>query len=220
MIPDGYNRHAQFKDGENVWNFIYRPTPRNEVLTLTQIVESLEDGTAVAFVCNWLQKHIVATDWRASLRLLHERHDEQFERLMLTVMGLVPDVSGQRWWDIESNWLRNLEQGIKLERTNKKLASRSCDDCRRWLYNAAGELVIRNSTGEPELREGSVPCETVNVGCPKGHWSDPLSLSEENKAALTHYLECKATGQFPDDPIVRKVARVCEKALKPLEKKK
>jgi hypothetical protein len=27
--------------------------------------------------------------------------------------------------------------------------------------------------------------------------------------AYLHYLECKAVGQFPDDPIVRRTARIC-----------
>ncbi len=44
------------------------------------------------------------------------------------------------------------------------------------------------------------------VGCPKGTPEEPRSLSRKNQAAYWHYLQCSATGCFPDDPIVRQNA--------------
>lgn len=33
-----------------------------------------------------------------------------------------------------------------------------------------------------------------------------IKLSSKNEQALMHYLECKATNSFPDDPIVKRNA--------------
>lgn len=35
-----------------------------------------------------------------------------------------------------------------------------------------------------------------------------INLSPQNTAVLEHYLTCKAVGVFPDDPIVRRHARI------------
>lgn len=51
------------------------------------------------------------------------------------------------------------------------------------------------------------PCDT-SMGCPKGHYDEPKSLSARNAMAFIHYQECKATGSFPEDPVVRKNARL------------
>lgn len=38
--------------------------------------------------------------------------------------------------------------------------------------------------------------------------TDDRLLSEQNWQAYTHYLECRAVGEFPNDPIVRRHARL------------
>ncbi len=45
-------------------------------------------------------------------------------------------------------------------------------------------------------------------GCPKGTPEEPKSFTEQNLMAYQHYLECKATGSFPEDEIVRRNAGV------------
>lgn len=98
---------------------------------------------------------------------------------------------------------------------NPEVAYRSCEDCRKWMYNhETGDLVMRN--GEPVLRVKGVklPCE-MSVGqpfdvrqraCAKVAPDAGLELSEKNLQAYQHYRECKAVGEFPDDPIVRQNA--------------
>ena len=49
------------------------------------------------------------------------------------------------------------------------------------------------------------PC-TTSQKCPKGHIDKQRTLSERNELALQHYHECAATGNFPDDDIVRRRA--------------
>lgn len=46
------------------------------------------------------------------------------------------------------------------------------------------------------------------IGCPKGTPENQKGLSDQNLQALRHYQECKAVGSFPDDPIVRRNARI------------
>lgn len=80
---------------------------------------------------------------------------------------------------------------------------RSCAHCQDNLYD--------EETGKPVLRRGQPvnrpsvtppPCRT-SKGCPKGTPEAPRTLNERNTQAYAHYLECKATGNFPDDPIVK-----------------
>ena len=74
--------------------------------------------------------------------------------------------------------------------------------------------MTRGRDGKPELRLVSMndpsflaPCRQAK-GCPKGTPEKPRSLRPENQRCLEHYRECKAVGQFPDDPIVRRNAAI------------
>lgn len=89
-----------------------------------------------------------------------------------------------------------------------KIASRDCRDCLLHVYDETtgkrnefrGEPIKRNPRRGP-------PC-TTEAKCPKGHHSDPIQLSEWNEQAYQHYRTCKAVGDFPDDEIVRRNARI------------
>lgn len=41
----------------------------------------------------------------------------------------------------------------------------------------------------------------VGDGCPKGHWSTANDFGLREQAAYNHYVKCKATGRWPDDPL-------------------
>ena len=72
----------------------------------------------------------------------------------------------------------------------------------------------RGRDGKPELRasydvRGVPTCPPVcrtEKGCPKGTPEKQRSLNPENQLCYEHYRECKAVGQFPDDPVVRRNA--------------
>jgi hypothetical protein len=85
--------------------------------------------------------------------------------------------------------------------TSPRIAARSCESCLRWQYDeGTGEVAMR--AGRKLPRRGPTPCRTP-TGCPKGTPEAPKTLTLKNLMAYRHYQQCKATGQFPDDPIVR-----------------
>lgn len=57
------------------------------------------------------------------------------------------------------------------------------------------------------------PCRYPNLGCPKGTPEKPLALNERNAAAVMFWRRCRATGRFPDDPIVAWVAGLIQSVL-------
>ena len=107
--------------------------------------------------------------------------------------------------------------GVRLQLLHPGM--RSCGDCQQFLYydrgeGDFGERVERG--GKPVLRPKGVktPCRW----CPKiPPGDDPVpasaaELDEKNFAAYLHYLECKAVGNFPNDPIVRRNAALIRQA--------
>lgn len=96
---------------------------------------------------------------------------------------------------------------------NPHVASRSCEDCKKWLYDdrpdrMALKPVERAGERVPRIR-GQLPQCKWCPKIPKG--TDPIpenavELSPRNWAVYQHYLQCKAVGAFPDDAIVRRNA--------------
>lgn len=98
------------------------------------------------------------------------------------------------------------------------VAARSCADCQKYLYeDKPGDFAVEPMrrparVGLPLLRPPGAP--TPCHQCPKipsGVEPSPLNaieMTDQNWQAYTHYLECKAIGRFPDDPIVRRNAAI------------
>ena len=90
--------------------------------------------------------------------------------------------------------------------TAPQLAYRDCEHCRQWQYD--------EQTGEPleaggELRPRFLPVLCAKGRCPKlGPDGIRRDLTLRNWRAWVHFEECRAVGQFPDDPIVRRNARI------------
>lgn len=113
----------------------------------------------------------------------------------------------------ERNDVDNLRRGIVLVAKYPHLLHVTCQQCRYWHYDPIdGDLATRE--GEPLRRiPGSVlMCETRD-GCPRGHWSKPVELSEKNRLAWEHYKLCRATNHWPADAIVQRNAAIITKAL-------
>lgn len=53
----------------------------------------------------------------------------------------------------------------------------------------------------------AAPCRD-HRGCPKGTPEEPKTLNKINEICYRHYLECRAVGSFPDDPLVRQNAAI------------
>ena len=93
-------------------------------------------------------------------------------------------------------------------------ALRSCDDCERYMYKDTRDAIVNEvnllRSGEKQRRvEGQpTPCHI----CPKipsrarferrVSRKDAIEPSQRSRDAYAHYRMCKATGRFPDDPIV------------------
>lgn len=111
---------------------------------------------------------------------------------------------------------RELYRSALLLSTSPHLASVTCSQCREWWYDPlTGEtLKSKGRTGEPLLRPEpkQVMCET-SLGCRKGHWKDPIEVSQRSRDAIEHYKDCLAFGKFPDDPVVMHNAKLIKKGF-------
>jgi hypothetical protein len=98
------------------------------------------------------------------------------------------------------------------------VAARSCSDCVRYWYfdkgpGQFGDRVMRG--GKPLPRPATSParcdwCPKIAPGdAPKPE--NAQELSQKNLQSYVHYLECKAVGDFPDDPLVKRNAALIRK---------
>jgi hypothetical protein len=99
---------------------------------------------------------------------------------------------------------------VRLLLAAPQIAFRNCEHCQMYVYDEAtgrpwehpphsGLLIVRPPGTRP-------PCRIAGVGCPKGTPENQKGLNAANLAAWRHDRECRATGRFPDDPIVRRNA--------------
>lgn len=103
-----------------------------------------------------------------------------------------------------------------------KLANRSCAICLKYKFDERTGLLEFGADQKPQERMtgcGDIflaPCRDMSLDirgrrnrtCRKGTPENPKTLSEANQRCYEHYLECRAVGQFPDDPIVRRNAGI------------
>lgn len=105
--------------------------------------------------------------------------------------------------------------------THPEVAGRDCQSCIKHVYNEETGELRRQEHGArlPVLRPpGSLPpCRVKLLGCANGSPEAPRSLSPKNLMAWHHYLECKATGIWPQDGIVKRNAGIIEAALRRVE---
>lgn len=98
--------------------------------------------------------------------------------------------------------------GIALLLSHPEVASRDCKICQKYCFDEkTGALSGTPENPVPRPPKGP-PCRWRENGCPKGTPEKQKSLSPRNQKAYQHYLECKATGIWPDDPIVKRNAGI------------
>lgn len=105
--------------------------------------------------------------------------------------------------------------GVRLLFAHPEVSGRSCLDCHKYLYDNDGKITKR--VGLPVMRPPGIvtPC----CQCPKipedkpKHWHYAEDLNEKNSEAFVHYMQCRATGRFPNDPIVSRNAAIIRKVL-------
>lgn len=103
-----------------------------------------------------------------------------------------------------------LIRGVALLLRHPEVAYRDCGDCQLHVYDHATGERMKGRDGLPLVRPPKTfaPCRYGKDRCAKGTPEDSGELSEKNKRAYERYQEWKATGQFPDDPIVRRNAGI------------
>ncbi len=98
---------------------------------------------------------------------------------------------------------------------------RTCEECKKWLYDSDGKIMTRGRRGTIELQQvpntsGITPCNDAKTGrCPKIPTDAPQATShyavepsDRSYRAWRHYRECRAVGIWPNDPIVRRNAAI------------
>jgi len=75
------------------------------------------------------------------------------------------------------------------------------------LKDKQGKPIPRPKGAFPPCRFGMYDKECAKVSPDRAH---EFELSPKNELCYQHYKECKAVGQFPDDPTVRRNAALIE----------
>lgn len=97
------------------------------------------------------------------------------------------------------------------------LCQLSCTDCQ--LYVIGENYRVEEKNGKPLKRpdgrkfpKTQAPCRVAGMGCPKGTPEKPKTLNARNVKAYQHFKQCRATGHWPDDAIVRQNAAIIVEA--------
>lgn len=112
--------------------------------------------------------------------------------------------------------------GLYLEALHPMIAQRSCQHCQAFVYNEETGLV-RNRPKPfddqplPRAANNPPPCRAAGLSCAKGTPEASREWSRKNRLAYLHYLGCCATGDWPDDGIVRRNAAILRRVEKRLE---
>lgn len=98
---------------------------------------------------------------------------------------------------------------MRLRFEHPHLAVLPCQECQQFAHDL--------KTGKPQMYCGKKlpqhpkgpPCVTEPGSCPKGKPGES-DLLPMNQRVLEHFRQCRATGVFPDDGIVRMHAAILE----------
>jgi hypothetical protein len=98
--------------------------------------------------------------------------------------------------------------------SHPEMIQRTCEECQKYVYQdtieeMSSEKLIDKRTSLPLLRPpgGRLPCQrcprVAHVAAKDKHPGNAVDIMERTWKIYRHYRECRAVGQFPDDPIVR-----------------
>lgn len=190
MIPDGYNYHALI-DG---YTFVYRRMPRADAVALNAELRGvLTDELRASATYSVLSKQVVAAE-----------PDVDVSDLPLPVFSaLLEVVFGVGAYQQEQADEKNLHDGVYLATRWPWLVKTTCEQCRHWWYDPLTGRTARPDK-EPIRRPQGIQTLCECGVCPKGHYDNPVQLSERNAAAVRFHETCEATGTFPHDLRVRR----------------
>lgn len=214
MIPDGYTEHGCL-GGTDLW---FRPVlhaQRLQILRAARQIECKTSSRLSAFYSHCMAGQIVAWDMDADigarplLRAFLESRGE-WDRLLVRIL-----CPGERQSERQDS--KRLHRAVLLRRAYPWLdRAGACGYCRSHRYDP-----ITNETAKIEggLRPPGCAtlCELGPAKCPLGHHRDPKVTSERHRMAIEFDSECRASGCWPDDPIVRRNARIISSAITALQ---
>lgn len=167
--------------------FIYRPLRKGERERLYAEMRGMPERIAERWEREVVENRIVVAEWDCSIR---DMDDETYRNVATCVLGL--DNEQQ-----EQSDEANLTECVRLWESHPWLRNTSCESCRKWLYDPlTGHLHRNNYDGElepvPRPAGWPLPCDAGL--CPKGHWKNPVEMSEKNRLALQCYEETSEPG--------------------------
>ena len=115
----------------------------------------------------------------------HIYGDGDYEQYMVEAVQVILGYTSRE----ESQDFQDLSNSIELQILNPGLSTIDCRTCRRYCMDHENGTLYIGPSGHPTPlpRNAKVPCET-QIGCPKGHWSEPVGLSNERWARTwRHY---------------------------------
>lgn len=201
LIHDGYTQRAEL----DALTFLYRPMVYSDAVGACKIVQSLPKEMHKDFLFDVVSAYVV---WPDQL----DRSKVMQGRVLADMLSLITGDRQQERKDEE-----NLRTGSMIAIAYPHLDRVSCADCKYWWFDINdGEFCKR---GDVYLkRDGHPPCD-IGVKCPVGHWTQEKRLSEKNREAFRHYMLCRKAGVFPDDPIVRRNARIISEVIEKCQRK-
>lgn len=201
-IDDGYNETAVFGD----LRVVYRPLPHRMRVEWKQRLVQL--GEAWGLWDELIQDRIVWSS--APVSDLRKSGCEHWAALSKCVLGVGTA-------DQERRDTRNLSLGVRLALLYPNLVS-DCQMCRTWWVDPIDGEFVEVNGNRVERSVQPLLCESAR-GCPAGRPDKDRRLSPKNKQAYAHYRECMVAG-FPDDPIVRRNARIISAAIRRVEQER
>lgn len=99
-----------------------------------------------------------------------------------------------------------------LQRQYPALVLLPCQVCTEFVIDDGWKVTKRRrpSGTFPPCRYAAKGAKDME--CPKGSPEDSKALTEQNQLAYKFHRECRATGHWPDDAIVRRNAAIIEEA--------
>jgi len=194
-VPDGYNE-ALAVAGTTVE---FRPLLSRERQLLVARLRDLSPNDASRYLKDTARSRVV---WGEI------RFDELDPIQARAVIAKIAAKSGVK----EAADVANLHAGVQIELKYPHLSKTTCDYCKAWWYDPmTGVTTEQDGCALQREPESELLC--VIDRCPRGTPEKPNVLSGKNRWAWLHFQECEAVNEWPDDPIVRRNARVIRDAI-------
>ncbi|MFN0051079.1 MAG: hypothetical protein ACKV0T_02750 [Planctomycetales bacterium] len=222
FIPDGYTRHARFAPSplHPALAIEYRPMLSGDralfLRRIARLAPEGRDGMVAAEVLTLQELAARLVSWtrtnaKGNLVPITPPNLRRVEPPLLATLANVVLGLGEGEDERDRARDKNLVEGVRLRRFAPALAARDCTDCQQFVYDERTGRRQRHAGAPVRRPKGTVPpCRLPHVGCLKGTPESPRTLTPENVQAYLFHRACQAIGQFPDDPIVRRNARLLE----------